>query len=89
MDRRRDMSNVLLSGLLGPVLHTVDDAAWHSRAREVSHLHCLGLPTDLREDTALLKHLWIMEEAHERTAAEKVRGTRRKRHLYVVPDPPD
>jgi hypothetical protein len=90
MEHRRDMNNILLSGLLS--LHTAGDAAWHSHAREVSHLRCLGLPCDLSEDTGLLKHLRIVEEVRERVDRNDVEERprmRRKRHLYVVPDPPD
>jgi hypothetical protein len=79
---RRDMTNVLLSGSLQPV----PDTAVYSRAPKVSRLRCLRLRTDLPEDTDLFKHLWMMEEAQERVGVEGIRGTRRKRHLYGVPD---
>jgi hypothetical protein len=55
---RRDITMVLLSGLLGPV----PDTAEYSRAPKVSRLRCLSLPTDLPEDTDLLKHLWMMRK---------------------------
>jgi hypothetical protein len=94
MEDRRDMTNVLLAGLLGPVLHTADDTAWHSRTRRVTPLRCLGLPSDLDQHSELLQHLRMTQEAMhlERVraaAADELARKRPRRHLHVVPDPPD
>jgi hypothetical protein len=63
---RRDMPNVLVSGLLGPV----PDTAEYSPAPEVSRLRCLSLPTDLSEYTDLLKRL-MMERLRNAVALKE------------------
>ena len=86
MERRRDMNNILLSGLLS--LHTVNDAAGH----ESKHVPCLGRHGPL-DDAELVQRMAEMREAQTQLAAQireiEASQRRHKRHLYVVPDPPD
>lgn len=89
MDDRRDLTNVLLSGLLG--LRTAGDTAWHAQSREMTHLQCLGLPSHFEEDepamspTDQLHFAERIRQAQQMLDAEpqQTRG-RRKRHLRLV-----
>jgi hypothetical protein len=84
MDDRRDMTNVLLAGLLG--LHTVNDADGHA-----SGLPCLGMPGPL-DDTELLHRTAETQKTQSKLAAQiRAVGTEegRGRHLRLVTEDDD